>query len=230
MSLRSIDDNIWLADGPAVSFFGFPYPTRMAIARLADGALWIWSPIHLDAELRAGLEALGEPRHVVEPNKLHHLALAEWLAAWPSLQVYAPPGLARRRPDVEFVAELTDEPPPPWKDEIDQVCVEGSFAMTEVLFLHRPSRTCLVGDLIQKHDPDAMKGWQRWAMKADGLAGPDGSTPREWRLTFVDRARARKAMRRAIAWDPVNLIIAHGTCTFGGGTEVLRKSLRWLQP
>ncbi len=227
-ALQRFGERLWLADGPSVSFFGFPYPTRMAVVRLADRSLWIWSPVELDDGLRREVQALGEPRYVVEPNKLHHLALAGWVQTWPALEVYAPPGLARKRSDVSFAAELTDDPPEAWRAEIDQVLVGGSVVMTEVLFFHRPSRTCLVGDLIQKHDPHSMKAWQRWVMKADGLAGPAGSTPREWRLTFVDRARARAAVRRAFAWEPDNLVIAHGTCAFGDGAEVLRGSLSWL--
>jgi hypothetical protein len=27
---------------------------------------------------------------MAQPNKLHHLALAEWVAVWPSLRLYAP--------------------------------------------------------------------------------------------------------------------------------------------
>lgn len=226
--LERLDDDIWRCEGPSVSFFGVPYPTRMVVVRLDDGALWVWSPIALDPELRAELEALGTPRYAVEPNKLHHLALSEWTEAWPQLRLYAPPGLAARRSDLDFVGELTNEPPPPWAGRIDQVVVEGSFAMTEVLFFHRDSSTCLVGDLVQKHDPESMKAWQRWAMKADGLTGPDGSTPREWRWTFLHRDRAREAIGRALAWEPRRLIIAHGTCAETNGAAVLRDSLSWL--
>jgi hypothetical protein len=200
----------------------------MAVARLLDDTLWIWSPVGLDPELRTELEALGRPRHVVQPNLLHHLAMTQWMKTWPDLVLYAPPGLARKRPDIPFAHELTDDAPAAYRDEIDQIRIEGSFAMTEVLFHHRPSRTCLVGDLVQKHDPQAMKAWQRWLMAADGLTGPDGSTPREWRLTFLHRDQARAGVRRALAWEPENLVIAHGTCSFGNGTEVLRRSLDWL--
>jgi hypothetical protein len=227
--LARIDDDLWRVEGPTVSFHGFPYPTRMVIARLADAALWVWSPIALDPALRDEIAALGTPRYAVEPNKLHHLALPAWVAAWPELQLFAPPGLARRRTDLTFVAELEDQAPAAWARELDQVRVEGSFAMTEVLFFHRASRTCLVGDLVQKLDADAMKAWQRWVMKADGLIGPDGSTPREWRLTFVHRDRARQAIQRALAWDPERLVIAHGTCADDHAADVLRDSLSWLR-
>lgn len=226
--LRPFGDSLYIADGPSVSFFGFPYPTRMAIARLPSGALWVWSPVALSDALIAEIRALGEPRYAVEPNKLHHLALSEWVKTFEGLRLYAPPGLAEKRDDLRFDVLLGAEPPTEWEDQIDLVAIEGSLMMTEVLFFHRPSRTCLVGDLVQKFEPDAMKAWQRWVMKADGLCGPEGSTPREWRLTFTDRGRARAALRRALAWEPERLLIAHGTCAESDGAEVLRDSLAWL--
>ncbi len=227
-ALERVAEDLWLAEGPTVPFLGIPYPTRMAVVRLANGALWLWSPIALCDSLRGEIEALGEPRYAVEPNKLHHLALPEWLARWPSLRVYAPPGLAQKRGELAFEAELGDEAPAEWAAEIDQVVVGGSLAMTELLFFHRKSRTCLVGDLIQKHDTSEMKAWQRLLMRADGLVGPEGSTPREWRLSFLDRNRARQAIARALAWEPERLVIAHGACATSNGGAVLRRSLGWL--
>lgn len=229
MQIRAFGNALFVADGPNVSFFGFPYPTRMAIAQLPSGALWVWSPVALSPELRDEVRTLGEPRYAVEPNKLHHLALAQWVEAFPALCLYAPPGLREKRKDLHFAAVLDDEAPAAWEDQIDVMTVEGSLAVTELFFFHRPSRTCLVGDLIQKHNPGAMSLWQRLLMKADGLLGPNGSTPREWRLTFTDRKRARAALERVLAWNPERLLIAHGTCAESNGAEVLARSLAWLQ-
>lgn len=226
--LQPVGDGLWLIDGPVVRAYGFPFPTRMAVARLHDGGLWLWSPVRLNEEIQEAIRSLGEPRYAVEPNKLHHLALAEWLAAWPSLRLYAPPGLANKRRDLRFVAELTDEPPPEWREEIDQVCIKGNIFMTEVVFLHRPSSTCLVGDLIQKHDEEGKSAWLRWLLKLGGVGGANGSTPRDARISFVGRAAARKAISRVLAWAPERLVIAHGTCSMADGTEVLRRAFRWL--
>jgi len=225
---RAIGDGLWLVDGPVVTMWGFPFPTRMAIARLASGALWAWSPIVLSDEVRGAIDGLGEPRFAVEPNSLHHLALSQWMKAWPSLRLWAPPGLAKKRRDLPFAGELGDEAPPEWRGEIDQLQVPGSFALTEVLFFHRASKTCLVGDLIQKHEPASLTGWRGLFARSNGIVGAGGSTPREWRASFLGRRRARAAIERAIGWQPENLVIAHGACMLGGGTEALRGSLRWL--
>jgi len=227
---RSFGENMWLIDGPAVSAYGFQFPTRMAVVRLSNGGLWLWSPIQLDDGLRREITALGQPQFAVEPNRLHHLALAQWVKAWPDLRLYAPPGLAKKRRDLRFVAELTNEPPAEWRSDIDQVRVDGSFALTEVLFFHRASRTCLVGDLIEKHDQLSAKGWRRWLMKAGGVCGPDGSTARVWRWTFLHRGRARAALSRMLSWSPRRLVIAHGPCADHDGAAVLQRGLRWLLP
>jgi hypothetical protein len=226
--LLPVADNIWLIDGPVVRAYGFPFPTRMAVVRLPDGGLWLWSPVRLTTEIQEAIRSLGEPRYVVEPNKLHHVALAEWVAAWPSLRLYAPPGLAGKRRDLKFVAELTDEPPPEWREEIGQVRIEGSVFMTEVFFFHRRSSTCLVGDLIQKHDEEGKSAWLRWLLKMGGVTGSDGGTPLDARCTFLHRRSAREAVLRVLAWAPERLVIAHGQCSMTNGAEVLRRSFRWL--
>jgi hypothetical protein len=230
VQLQKIGDEIWIADGPTVSFYGFPYPTRMALVRLDNGDLWVWSPVDLDSELRNEVEALGPVRHLVSPNKIHHLFLGVWAAAWPAAELYASPGLARRRTDLNFGTVLGDDPPPAWDGQIGQVVFHGSLAMEEVVFFHRRSSTCLVCDLIQRHDPTEQTGWRGLLMRLDGLVGPAGSTPREWRLSFVNRSRARAAAETVLSWQPERLVIAHGDWAPTGGTDALRTGLRWLLP
>ena len=226
--LRSYAKDLWLAEGPVVSFLGFPYPTRMAVVRLASGELWLWSPVAWSEALGEALDALGPVAHLVAPNKLHHLYLQGWLDRHPAARVYAPPGLAAKRTDLHFHAELGDAPDPAWQGEIDQVVFRGSFFVEEVVFFHRASATVLVCDLIQRFDPAAMKGWRGLLMRANALVGPDGSTPREWRATFVPRAPARRALATALGWAAERLVIAHGVLPEENGRDALARGFRWL--
>jgi hypothetical protein len=230
MAIQKIGDEIWIADGPTVSFYGFPYPTRMTVVRLAGGDLWVWSPVGLSNELSSEVESLGAVRHLVSPNKIHHLFLGEWAARWPEAELYASPGLAKKRPDLRFAAELDDHPPAEWGGQIDQVVFRGSLFMDEAVFFHRASSTCLVCDLVQRHDPTHQKGWKGWLMRLDGLVGASGSTPRDWRASFVRRARARRALETALAWNPDKLVIAHGEWAPSNGADALRRALSWLDP
>ncbi len=222
--------DLWLAEGPVVRFArAFPYPTRMAIARLGDGSLWVWSPIPLDDALADEVEAIGSVRHLVAPNKLHHLFLAEWAERFPQARLFGAPGLAKKRPDLSFAAELGDAPDPAWGDELDQVVFRGSFLLDEVVFFHRPSRTALVTDLVQRFAPEQVSGVTGWILRLWGLVGERGSTPREWRASFWNRRVARAALGRALAWEPERLVIAHGMCAEQNGRAALATGLRWLR-
>ena len=62
----------------------------------------------------------------------------------------------------------------------------------------------------------------------DGLVGERGSTPREWRLSFLKRRAAREARDKVLAWNPRRLVIAHGHCASEGAPEIIERALAWL--
>ncbi len=226
--LHPFGPSLYVAEGPTVSFYGFPYPTRMAIAKLSDDTAWVWSPVALSDELASAVDAIGQVRHIVSPNKLHHLFLAEWVKRWPDARLYAPPGLARKRPDLHFDAELADEPDPAWAADIDQVIFGGSFAMDEVAFFHRPSRTAIIGDLIQRFPRSEASGWKGLVMRLDGLVGEHGSTPREWRASFLRRGLTRRARDKVLGWNAEKLVVAHGDCAESNASAILADALSWI--
>ncbi len=225
---KEFGPSLYVVDGPIVSFYGFPYPTRMAVARLSDGSAWVWSPVALTDDIVNFMNTFDSVRHIVAPNKIHHLFLAEWHDQWPDALLYAPPGLAERKPELRFDAELGDEPDPAWETDIDQVIFRGSLAMEEVVYFHRESRTAIVCDLIQRHPEAAMTGWRGMLMRLDSLVGENGSTPREWRASFLRRSKARAAREKVLNWKPKRLLIAHGECAQTGATEIIDRALAWM--
>ena len=226
--LEAFGTSLYIADGPCVPFYGFPYPTRMALAQLSDGSVWVWSPVKLTAELEDEVQAIGPVRHIVSPNKIHHLFLQEWAERWPEARLYAPPGLARRKSDLRFDAQLDDGPDPAWAADIDQVIFRGSFVMEEVAFFHIASRTAIIGDLIQRHTDPKMPGWKGMLMRLDGLVGEHGSTPREWRASFLRRSPARRARKKVLGWNAKRLLIAHGECAQSKASEIISAALSWI--
>jgi hypothetical protein len=227
--LRAFGRELWLADGPPVRFLGLvPYPTRMAVARLASGGLWVWSPVALDAALAAEVDALGPVRELVAPSKLHHLALGEWARRYPEARLHAAPGLAAKRPDLAFAAELGDAPDPAWAGQIEQVVFRGSRILDEVVFCHRASRSVLVADLVQRLEPAQVSPWLRGPLRVWGVVGERGTTPLEWRWLWWDRVAGRAALAQALAWSPDRLVVAHGACVAENGRDALATGLRWL--
>ncbi len=227
--LAEFGPGIWIGEGPVVSFFaGFPYPTRMAVIRLSDGSLFAWSPIPLSAMLKREVDALGPVRHLVSPNLLHHLFLKEWKSAYPEARLYASPGLRKRRKDLTFDADLIDAPSPEWAADIDQVLMSGSFAMTEVVFFHRASRTAIFADLIENLPRNWFKGWRGLVARLDGIIAPNPGAPREWRVSFVNRRAARAALERILAWPIERVLIAHGEPATSNGATFVRGAFAWL--
>lgn len=65
-------------------------------------------------------------------------------------------------------------------------------------------------------------------MRLDGLVGEHGSTPREWRASFLRRAPARRVRARVLAWQPERLVVAHDACAPAGAARILAEALAWI--
>ena len=129
---------------------------------------------------------------------------------------------------MHFHAELGDQADFAWAADIDQAIFRGSIAMEEVAFFHRPSRTAIFCDLVQRHDPAQMRGLKGMVMRLDGMVGEHGSTPREWRASFLRRGPARAARAKLLGWRPERLLIAHGACARHDATALLERALAWI--
>lgn len=230
--LEKVDDNIWIAEGDCVSFYGFPYPTRSVIVRLRDGGLWVWSPIKLTGALKAAVQDLGPVKHLVSPNKIHYLFLEEWASSFPAAKLWGPASTIKKCPDLWFEEPLSDAPPLEWADEIDQVWVRGSPVMDEVAFHHKPSATTILADLSENFTDAFLKEhWKplaRWIARRWKIVEGWGYAPLEWRLSFIFRRRAKAAKARLIAWPTERVIMAHGEWQPEQGQAYLKKAFAWL--
>lgn len=226
--LHPFGEEIWRADGSTTMVAGFRYPTRMVVIRLPGGALFVWSPIQLSDDLRTAVDALGEVRHLVAPNSLHHLFLAEWRRAYPAAKLHATPGLRQRRKDLAFDDDLEDAPAAAWAGEIDQVLMRGNLITTEVVFFHRRSGTAIFTDLIQHFGPTWFSGWRAVVARLDLMTGAEPEVPRKFRNAFVDRRAARAALERILAWPTRRVLMAHAPPVETDGQAFIARAFRWL--
>ena len=230
--LEAAGSELWIAEGEIVDFHGFAFPTRAVIVRLSSGSLWGWSPVRLTAELRQAVTDLGPVGHLVSPNKLHHLYLTEWLAAFPQAKLWGPASTIKKRRDLTFEASLEDRPPVDWGDEIDLAWFRGSPAMDEIVFLHKASRTAILADLSENFSEAFLEahwsGWQRPLARLSKIVEGRGYTPLDWRVLWFDREPARAALKKVLAWHPEAVIMAHGEWQREGGVPYLKRALAWL--
>jgi hypothetical protein len=234
MRLELIDDTIWVAEGETVNFYGFPYPTRSVVVRLPSNTLWIWSPIALTPELRREIEGLGAVAHLVSPNKLHHLYLKDWKAAFPTASLWGPRSTIAKRRDLAFQRALDDEPPPEWAAAIDQAWFRGSPFLDEIEFFHKPSATAIIADMSPNFSSAFLRErwtwWQRPLARLSGMTEGKGYGPQELRLTTIHRQTARAAVRKMLAWDPRRVVMAHGVWQREKGRQYLKQAFAWLRP
>ncbi len=205
--LQPIDRDLWICPVPYRAM-GLPLGRQLVAARLPGGGLWVHSPVPMTPALRAELAALGPVRHVVAPNLWHDECLREFQAEQPDALFHAAPGLAARKRDVRFGAELSDAPHPDWADVLDQHLVRGMPAMNEVVFFHRPSRSLIVADLVFNFGPDG-PWWFAFLMRLYGSWERFGPTRLE-KLMMRDRAAVRASLDRILAWDFQRVIVGHG--------------------
>lgn len=207
---------------------GFRYPTRMAVIRLSDGGLLVWSPVTLRDDLRQELAALGEVRWLVAPNSLHYLFVQEWQAAYPQARFVAAPGLAARRKDLAIDEILGEAPPTAWAGDLDLVLVRGNMITTEAVFFHRPSGTVLFTDLVQQFPKGWFRGWRAIVARLDLMTEAEPTVPRKFRTAFADKTAGRASLARILQWPCEKVVMAHGNPVTQDGRAYLARTFRWL--
>ena len=222
--LREWSDGVWIGEAP-LRFYDIPFGTRMTVIRLDDGALLLHSPIHLSHELRSQLDLLGPVKHIVSPNKLHHLFLESALATYPNATLYLPPGLVEKRSKFSYGAPLTDEVPNFWAGVLEQLVIRGSSFMEEVVFFHHRSRTLIVADLCENFGPHSplLTRIVAWIFRMYGRP----RMPPDWQLSFRDHTARRASFSRLLAWDFERVILAHGALLYSGAKKIFQKEYAW---
>jgi hypothetical protein len=223
---KPVVDGIWLVD----SVLGPGVPVRMTVIRLASGDLLLHSPTRYSQTLQTALEALGPIRHLVAPNTVHWVFVKPWRNAIPHAEVWAAPGLRDRgqvrRSGLIIDHDLSDTAPAAWAGEIDQIVVHGGLGFSEVVMLHRPTRTALFTDLVQNFETQKLPWFLRPIGRLLGNVAPTGRAPSH--LRAVVGHRSRDAARRIVAWTPDRVLVTHGHPFEADASDKLRQSLAWL--
>jgi len=222
-----IDENLWIFDGPEVRFMSLDLPTRMTIAHV-DSGLWVHSPIPITRDIKNFVSTHGSVSQVVAPNNLHHLYMDDWFAEYPDADFVAAPGLREKRADLAFTSDLKPGESYTWSDAIDHAHFVGNRFFEEAVFFHKVSKTLILTDLILNLKTEGFSAWQRAFARFDGVAYPDGMSPRFFRWSMRNRKAAQTCYEQMIAWAPEKIVISHGECMLENGTNEVRKRLGWV--
>jgi hypothetical protein len=229
-ALRAFAQNVWIADGPTVRDFGILFTTRMIIVRLADGSLWVSSPVPVPFDTLRRITELGRVRYLVVATPRHVWRLEAWHTLFPEAQLWAPRTtlFTLKKGRLPATHVLSDSPYQGWADDLDQLAFKGNPLIEEVLFLHKASRTLILDDLIQNHPRARGHPLINALFKLEGVAYPHGGIPLDIRLSFTDHTLARQSLERLLSWDFDKLIIAHGICIENDAKLFVERAFRWL--
>lgn len=185
---------------------GVPCTTRMTVVKLADGSLWVHSPVPVDAAVRAQLDAWGPVRHVVAPSLMHHLFVNDFAACYPQARLYGAPGLSAKRPDIAGLQTL-DTAPGPWAPELSCLHFGGIPIANETVWFHAPSSTLIMTDLLQ-----CWQGELAWQARLwSGLTQVRNrlDVPVHVRWLVRDKAAARASAQAVLRWPFKRVLMAH---------------------
>ena len=205
--LEPVVDSIWHVTEPMRMAPGVYLPIRMTVVRTGGGDVLLHSPVSLNEEWAAAVDALGKVRWVVAPNLYHHVHLKPTLRRFPDAQLLAAPGLAKKRPGLSVAAELSGQLPPELSD-FEEVQVVGAPKMNESVFFHRPSGSVIVGDLVFNvtEVPTLATGLM---LRLFGTRGRFAKS-RMWNFLVKDKAGFGESLERICAWPTQRVIMSHG--------------------
>lgn len=225
--LKSIAPDLWTADHAMRMPGGWFMPLRMAVVRLPDGGLWLHSVVPMDDALAAAIDALGPVRHLVAPNRFHHLHLVAAHQRWPSARTWGAPGLGDKRPEVTFDETLGDGVPAAWGGVLTAVHIHGAPKVAETVFVHGPSGSLLVTDLMFCFERSP--SWKvSLVLHLMGVLGGLRQS-RAWRFAFCkDRAAAAASVARLRALPITRVVPCHGSVLETDVAPALDRALKWM--
>ena len=182
----------------------------MTVIRLADGGVFLHSPVHADAATRAAVDAIGPVRAIVAPNRVHHLFAGEWKAAYPQARAARRAG-ARREAHATSPSTrmLGDGPGPSCAASLDQLVIRGAPVHV------RRSRSCTARaarccsptspSIRRRESARGARIWMRLTTRRARSA-----RTRIVRSPSATARAFRASLDRVLAWDFDRVTVTHG--------------------
>lgn len=219
---RQLADDLWVVARPfRVTGLG-DVGVRMTVIRLQRGELILHSPVPASPDLCEAIVRLGMVRHLVGPNRVHHLYLGEWLEAFPGAEIWGAPGLAEKRRDLTFHHVLSERSTAEWSNEVLAVPIAGIPYLREVALLHRASRTLVLTDLA--FNLPTRPGLLARLAGVGGRFGPS----RLLRLLVRDRGALAGSIAALLELDFDRVIVSHGEVLESGGHAAFEAAFSYL--
>ncbi len=169
----------------------------------------------------AEIEALGEPGWMTDTMLRHDTFAKQGRAAFPNIPYLVPEGFAEL---AHVDGKLLLPSPQAWSPEVQVLLIDGMPQVREHVFLHKPSRTLIVADLVFNFGHST--GWTSFFRRA--LMGvkthPDAA--RLYPLQVKNRDAYDRSIRELLTWDFDRIIVGHNEVVDTEGKARLKQALK----
>lgn len=218
--MRQIADNLWILTYP-LSVLGTNHGRTVTLIRLASGKTILHSMAPFPREDVAKIKAIGDPSWLVEAMLLHDTYARQGREIFPDRPFFGPEGFSEV---VKFQTQSLRQPPAEWTDDVEVFEILGAPKLKEHVFLHKPSRTLIVADLVFNFHAHE-RGWDRFFHRwIAGFKRYPGMS-RIFRLFVSDRPAFQSSIAKVLAADFDRIIVGHGEVLETNGKALLRRGL-----
>ena len=142
--MNKLADNLWVLPYPLRLLGGNLRPT-VTIVRLISNELVIHSTGPFTPDEITAVSRLGKPGWLLDAMLRHDTFARHGRQSFPGIPYLAPDGFGKT---VGFATEPLTPAPAAWGNELSVLCLEGLPSFQEHVFIHHPSRTLIVADLL----------------------------------------------------------------------------------
>ncbi|HEY5812104.1 MAG TPA: hypothetical protein VIT23_05585 [Terrimicrobiaceae bacterium] len=218
--MKQLDENLWVENYP-LTVLGTTHGRTVTIIRLQSGRLVVHSMGPFSSNDSGQIRALGEPSWLVEAMLLHDTFAQQGRETFPGVPFLGPEGFAEV---VNFPILPLLPAPAEWTGELEVLAVAGAPRLKEHVFLHIPSRTLIVADLVFNFPRDE-SGWDRFFHRyVAGIKRYPGLS-RIFRLCIKDRSAFRTSMSAILSANFDRIIVGHGRVIERDGKALLSRAL-----
>lgn len=201
-----VPDSIWVTERP-IWFSGVRMRARTTVVRLSGAALWVHSPCTPTDDVCAALDALGEVRWIVVPNRWHHLQTPATAARYPNAHVVGPKSAQLRNPHVDLGMGTNDPAYMRATPELIPIQLKGVPFLDETVFFHPSSGSLIAADLLIAACARDHWSW-RMAARIWGRYEKVG-TPPDVRMHTRASMAAAESIARMRALPLQRILVAH---------------------
>ena len=219
--MEKLADHLWIQSQPLVMPGGVALGTRMAVFKLENGHLLVYSPVKLTESLQTELNSLGEVKYIIAPNPFHHLYVNAYLKAYPEASLYCTAKLIKKRPDLKDAIILRPEQKYPWSSSLQGLLLQSSH-LDEYVLYHLESKTLVITDLMMNL-PKGTNWKENFALNVLGVNGKP-VVSRLVRLILGKHESVKRAIQEILTWDFDRIFLTHGSVIETDGKNIFQNN------